>query len=46
MAVDGEGAPSAARAALLLRDRLFAGYQENAGIIELQRGGGASSSRW
>jgi hypothetical protein len=35
MAVDGEGAPSAARAALLLRRRLFAGYQENAGIIEV-----------
>ena len=35
MAVDGEGAPSAARAPLLLRDRLFAGYQEKAGIIEV-----------
>jgi len=35
MAVAGEGAPSAARAALLPRDRLFAGYREKAGIIEV-----------
>jgi len=35
MAVDGEGAPSAARAALLLRHRIFAGYQEKVGIIEV-----------
>lgn len=35
MAVDGERAPRGGHAAPLLRDRLFLGYQEKAGIIEV-----------